>query len=161
SGPPAVLLHGFPEFWYSWRHQLPALAAAGFRVIAPDMRGYNLSAKPPGIRSYCLEALTGDVVGLVRHLGYERAVIAGHDWGGAVAWHTALTRPDVVERLVILNSPHPATFLRELRTFAQLRKSWYMFFFQLPLLPELMIRRNHFAGLQTMMRTDPLRPGTF
>jgi len=161
TGPPVLLLHGFPEFWYSWRHQLTALAAAGFHAIAPDLRGYNESARPPGVRAYRLEALTGDVAGLVRHLGHERAVIVGHDWGGAIAWHTALTRPEVVERLLILNAPHPATFFRELRTWAQLRKSWYIFFFQLPLLPELAIRSDNFAGLEHVLRTDPLRPGTF
>lgn len=161
SGPPVLFLHGFPEFWFSWQHQIPALAAAGFRAIAPDLRGYNQTGKPPGVDAYDLEKLTGDVAGLVRHLGYERAVIVGHDWGGGVAWHTAVTRPDVVERLVILNAPHPALFFRELRTWPQLRKSWYMFFFQLPLLPELWIGRDDFAVLEAMMRSDPRRPGTF
>jgi pimeloyl-ACP methyl ester carboxylesterase len=160
-GPLVILLHGFPEFWYSWQHQIPALAAAGFRVVAPDTRGYNESAKPPGVRSYDLDLLTTDVTGLIRRLGQERAIVVGHDWGGAVAWHVALTRPDVVERLIILNAPHPAVFVRELRTWAQLRKSWYMFFFQLPLLPELLLRRDDFASLKATLRTDPLRPGTF
>ncbi len=161
SGPLVVLLHGFPEFWYSWRHQIPALAAAGYRVIAPDQRGYNLSAKPPGVRSYRVGKLIGDVVALIRHLGHERAVVVGHDWGGGIAWQTALTHPEVVERLIILNAPHPATFLRELRTFAQLRRSWYMFFFQLPALPEWAFRRDDFAGLKHTLRTEPRRPGSY
>src|SRR5829696_83120 len=86
AGPLVLLLHGFPEFWYAWRHQIPALAAAGYRVVAPDMRGYNTSAKPPGVGNYTIDKLVGDVRGLVRHLGEERATVVGHDWGGAVAW---------------------------------------------------------------------------
>src|SRR5690349_3758371 len=110
QGPLVVLLHGFPEFWYSWRHQLPALASAGFRAVAPDMRGYNLSEKPPGISSYRIDKLVGDVVGLIQALGEQRAVVVGHDWGGAVAWATALGRPEAVERLIVLNAPHPYAF---------------------------------------------------
>src|SRR5947209_14470052 len=102
SGPPVVLLHGFPEFWYAWRHQIPALAAAGFRVVAPDQRGYNLSDKPPDVGSYRLENLAGDVAGLIRATGRERAAVVGHDWGGAVAWAIAMRHPERVERLVIL-----------------------------------------------------------
>jgi len=113
-----LALHGFPEFWYAWRHQIPALAGAGFRVVAPDLRGYNLSDKPAGIAAYRLEALSGDVAGLISHLGERRARVAGHDWGGAVAWHLAIQHPDLVERLAILNAPHPAAYRRELRTSA-------------------------------------------
>src|SRR5438270_940330 len=87
AGPAVVLLHGFPEFWYAWRHQLPALAAAGYRVIAPDMRGYDLSAKPRRVHNYRIEDLAGDVRGLIRHAGVERATVVGHDWGGGVAWY--------------------------------------------------------------------------
>src|SRR4051812_42095490 len=86
AGPPVVLLHGFPEFWYSWRHQLPALAAAGYRAVAPDLRGYNESDKPPGVESYRIERLVTDVAELIRSLGSPRAVVVGHDWGGAIAW---------------------------------------------------------------------------
>src|SRR5207248_3278599 len=107
AGPLMVLLHGFPEFWYSWRHQIPALAAAGFRVIAPDLRGYNLSAKPPAVHSYRIEALVGDVAALIRHAGERRAAVAGHDWGGVLAWYLPLYHPDVVDRLIVLNAPHP------------------------------------------------------
>src|SRR5437879_2707838 len=92
-------LHGFPEFWYAWRHQIPALAGAGFRVVAPDLRGYNLSDKPAGVASYRLEALSGDVLGLIRRAGEGRAALVGHDWGGVIACHLAIHHPEAVERL--------------------------------------------------------------
>ena len=107
EGPLVVLLHGFPEFWFGWRHQIPALAAAGFRVVAPDMRGYNLSSRPHGAAAYSTEQLTGDVRDLIRERGADRAMLAGHDWGAAVAWATAIAHPEVVQRLAILNVPHP------------------------------------------------------
>src|SRR6202051_2387810 len=103
SGPLVVLLHGFPEFWYSWRHQITALAQAGYHVVAPDMRGYNLSSKPAGWREYDAESLAGDVAGLIRYFGVENAYVAGHDWGAAVAYYTAMEHPDLVKRLAILN----------------------------------------------------------
>lgn len=161
DGPPVILLHGFPEFWYSWHHQLPALAAAGFHALAPDMRGYNLSEKPGGVGSYRLELLTGDVAALIRSLGVERAHVVGHDWGGVVAWDLAHSHPAAVDRLVILNAPHPSAYLRELRGGEQLRKSSYVYFFQLPWVPEATIRRDDFALLGRMLRRDPVRPGAF
>lgn len=161
AGPLVVLLHGFPDFWYSWRYQIPALAAAGFRVIAPDLRGYNLSAKPPGVRSYRIESLVGDVAALIRHAGERRAAVAGHDWGGVRAWNLPLYHPDVVDRLLVLNAPHPLAYLRELRTPAQLLKSWYVLFFQLPLLPEVVLRAGDHALLDRMLRRAPVRPGAF
>lgn len=145
SGPLVVLLHGFPDFWYSWRHQLPPLAAAGFRALAPDLRGYNQSDKPVGIANYRLELLTEDVVGLIRHVGERSANIVGHDWGGVIAWKLAASRPEVVDRLAILNAPHPSAFRRELRRPAQWRRSAYIFFFQLPWLPECTLQGNDFA----------------
>src|SRR5437868_5162254 len=114
DGPLVVLLHGFPEFWYSWRHQIPALAAAGFRALAPDLRGYNESDKPAGVASYRLSVLVQDVAGLIEQTGAGRAVVVGHDWGGALAWAVAILRPDLVDRLAILNAPHPAAYFREL-----------------------------------------------
>ena len=111
-GPLVVLLHGFPEFWYAWRHQIPALAAAGFHVVAPDMRGYNLSEKPPGVAAYAFDVLVEDVRALIGHFGAERAVVVGHDWGGGVAWGVGMNRPEVVERLIVLNAPQPAALLR-------------------------------------------------
>jgi len=147
DGPLVVLLHGFPEFWYGWRHQIAILAEAGLRVVAPDQRGYNLSDKPAGIAAYRLDTLAEDIVGLAAALGGERFAVVGHDWGGVVAWHLAARFPERVTRAAILNAPHPAT----LRSYArrrpgQLLKSWYVGFFQLPRLPELALRASGFWG---------------
>ncbi|HVC07914.1 MAG TPA: alpha/beta hydrolase [Solirubrobacterales bacterium] len=154
QGPLVVLLHGFPEFWYSWRHQIPALAAAGYHVVAPDMRGYNLSDKPSGWRAYDGEHLAADIAALIRHSGVEKAHLVGHDWGAAVAYLTAMDHPDSVERLAILNVPHPARMLDGFRTVKQLRKSWYMFFFQIPYLPEKLLARDGFAFAKRSLRAD-------
>jgi pimeloyl-ACP methyl ester carboxylesterase len=159
AGPLVLLLHGFPEFWYAWRHQLAALAAAGFRAVAPDLRGYNLSDKPKGVRPYRIEALVDDVAELVRHLGGPARAVAGHDWGGGIAWDLPVRHPGCAERLVVLNAPPPGAFLRELRTLGQLRRSWYIFFFQLPWLPELFFRLRR--PVCRMLRADPVRPGAF
>jgi epoxide hydrolase 4 len=140
EGPLVVLLHGFPEFWYSWRSQIPALAGAGFRVVAPDMRGYNLSSRPEGVGAYDIDLLAADVRDLISERGAHSARLAGHDWGAAVAWATAMNHPQVVERLAILNVPHPRRFLRGVRHPRQALRSWYIFFFQLPWLPERVIR---------------------
>ena len=159
NGPLVVLLHGFPEFWFSWRRQIPALKAAGFRVIAPDLRGYNLSGKPKGVPAYAASLVARDVEQLIQLCGADRAVVVGHDWGGAIAWHFAMRYPERLERLVIMNAPHPIRFLRGLRTWRQLRKSWYIFLFQIPWLPEALIRVGRFAALRRMLRSGPLRPG--
>ena len=161
SGPLVVLLHGFPDCWLTWRRQMPALAAAGFRVVAPDLRGYNLSGKPRGVAAYRVEALATDVAELVGRLGASRASVVGHDWGGAVAWNLPRYFPDLVERLVVLNSPHPAAFQRELLTLAQLRRSWYVFLFQLPWLPEALLRSRRAGFVKRLLRDDPVRPGAF
>ncbi len=161
AGPLVLLLHGFPEFWYGWRHQIPALAAAGFRVIAPDMRGYNLSEKPPGITSYRADVLAGDAAGLIKHAGVKRATIVGHDWGGFVAWSTALRFPELVEQLVVLNTPHPAALMRELRKPPQALRFWYQVFFQLPWLPEAAIRAFNYRTLGSLFRRSSVRPGAF
>jgi pimeloyl-ACP methyl ester carboxylesterase len=136
SGPLVLLLHGFPELSRSWQSQLSALAKAGYRAIAPDMRGYGESEqKGP----YDLWTLSQDVRGLIRASGRERAVVVGHDWGGAVAYGAAMFEPDAVERLVVLNAPHPLILRRHLvRNPRQILRSWYMFLFQLPVLPELL-----------------------
>jgi epoxide hydrolase 4 len=154
SGPLVVLLHGFPAFWYSWRHQIPALAQAGYHVVAPDMRGYNLSSKPRGWRAYDAESLAGDIAGLIRHFGVEDACVAGHDWGAAVAYLTAMEHPQLVKRLAILNVPHPARMLASFRTRRQLRKSWYMFFFQLPVIPERLLAARDFAAARRALRIE-------
>ena len=161
EGPLVVLLHGFPEFWYGWRHQLPALAAAGYRAVAPDMRGYNLSDKPPGVRAYDIEHLTGDVAELIRACDAERAAVVGHDWGGIVAWQVAMRYPALVERLIILNAPHPSAMGRMLVNPLQWLRSSYVLFFQLPWLPEATIQANDFAALRWLFRTDPVRRGAF
>jgi len=154
EGPLVVLLHGFPEFWYGWRHQIPALAAAGYHVVAPDMRGYNLSDKPLGWRAYDAEHVARDVAGLIGHFGVERAYVVGHDWGAAVAYTVAMRHPEVVEKLAILNVPHTERMLAGFRTARQLRKSWYMFFFQLPWLPEKGLERDDFSFLKRGLRAD-------
>jgi pimeloyl-ACP methyl ester carboxylesterase len=138
EGPLVVLLHGFPEFWYGWRHQLEPLAAAGFRVVAPDLRGYNLSSKPVGRAAYRLDALAGDIRQLIEERGEARACVAGHDWGGEVAWALAMAHPELVRRLAILNAPHPRRFKQAVLRPRQAARSWYMGLFQLPWLPELL-----------------------
>lgn len=161
SGPLVILLHGFPECWYTWRHQILPLAEAGFHVVAPDMRGYNLSGKPRGIRHYRIDKLAGDVAGLIDVLGSERASVVGHDWGAGVAWAFAMRRPEKLERLAIINGPHPERFLRGLRTVRQLCKSWYMFVFQLPWLPEAALRYRNFDALRRQWKFDPARPEAY
>jgi epoxide hydrolase 4 len=149
SGPLVLLLHGFPEFWYSWRYQLPALATR-FRVVAPDLRGYNLSDKPPS--GYDLTTLTDDISELITALGERRAHVVGHDWGGALAWALAIRYPDRVERLGILNAPHPALMLRELRRPRQLRRSLYIGLFQLRGTAERAIERDDYAVVRRTLR---------
>lgn len=159
--PLVVLLHGFPEFWYQWRQYIPTFVDAGYRVLVPDLRGYNRSDKPAGVRSYRLEEPARDIVELVATDGRETAHVVGHDWGAFVGWEMALRHPDAVDRLSIINVPHPTVFKRVLRSNpTQLRRSWYMFLFQLPRLPEWIARRNDYAFLETAMRGGS-RPGTF
>jgi pimeloyl-ACP methyl ester carboxylesterase len=188
DGDVVVLLHGFPEFWYSWRKQIPALADAGYRVVVPDMRGYNESEKPRGVDAYRIDRLVADVVALVEHYaddasgvdatddasdavaadggdasdaaaarddagdGGASAHVVGHDWGGAVAWSVAIREPAVVDRLAIMNAPHPGRFRELLRRPAQLKRSWYMFAFQLPALPEFGLTRDDAAVLDELFR---------
>jgi pimeloyl-ACP methyl ester carboxylesterase len=153
-----VLLHGFPECWYSWRKQLPVLGER-YRVVAPDMRGYNLSEKPGRVEDYRMSRLVDDVTGLIRHFGASEAAVVGHDWGAAVAWAVAQYYPDYVWKLASLQVPPPAAWARNL-TLKQLLRSWYMLFFQLPSIPEWFIRRDDFAGLAKTFRATS-RPGTF
>lgn len=160
EGPLVVLLHGFPEFWFSWRFQIPALAASGFRVVAPDMRGYNLSSRPAGVASYDSERLAADIRDLIRERGAESAHLVGHDWGAQVAWATATFHPEVVERLAILNVPHPRRMLHGLRQPRQLLKSWYFFVFQLPWLPERFVRARRWWYFRYGFEHDA-RPGAF
>lgn len=160
DGPVVVLLHGFPEFWYCWHKEIPLLAQAGFRVIVPDQRGYNLSSKPAAVRDYALPHLTSDVLAIAGELGREKIFLAGHDWGAAVAWNTAIHFPHRIAKLAILNVPHPSVMMRRIWTPAQLRKSWYVFFFQIPRIPEALFVAHHFRlGIDSLLRTS--NPGTF
>jgi pimeloyl-ACP methyl ester carboxylesterase len=142
EGPLIVLLHGFPEFWYGWRLQIEPLAAAGFRVVAPDMRGYNLSSRPDAVDEYDTGKLADDIRDLVHERGAESALLVGHDWGGTAAWATAMIHPEVVDRLAILNAAHPRQLSRGLHHSDQLRRSWYFFFFAVPELPEAVVHAN-------------------
>lgn len=163
DAPPVVLLHGFPDLWYGWRHQLAPLADAGFRAVAPDLRGYNLSACPPRVEDYALDRLADDVAAVIRaHAGPDgRAHVVGHDWGGVIAWHLAARHPALVDRLVILNAPHPARFRELLASSSQALRSWYVAFFQLPRLPEGLFAASGRALLRRTLRTMHLRPGAF
>jgi pimeloyl-ACP methyl ester carboxylesterase len=161
DGPPVLLLHGFPEFWWGWRRQLPALAAAGWRAVAPDLPGYNLSDKPRGLAPYGLDALTDVLGALLDGLGPGAHPVFGHDWGGAVAWWGALRFPERISRLVISNVPHPAVLRAALRTNReQRRRSRYMAYFQLPWLPERKLAAGGFAPLRAIFRRTS-REGTF
>jgi len=161
EGPLVLLLHGFPQFWYQWRHQIPALVEAGFRVVAPDMRGYNLSDKPLGVRAYRVELLARDVERLILACGERTATVVGHDWGAIVAWIAAMRHPERVQRLAILNVPHPARFLEGLLSPMQLLRSSYIFFFQIPRLPEKVIRAGDFALLRSVLGRDPVQSEAF
>jgi epoxide hydrolase 4 len=161
DGPLVVLLHGFPEAWFSWQHQIDALVAAGYRVLAPDMRGYNLSDKPEGIASYRIEHLVGDVAALIHWAGAERATVVGHDWGANVAWNFAMRHAEMLDRLVTMNVPHPATMKAAFTNPAQLLRSWYAFAFQFPWLPERMFLARDVAVLRNTLQVDPVREGAF
>jgi pimeloyl-ACP methyl ester carboxylesterase len=157
KGPPVILLHGFPEFWYSWRHQIEALASKGFTAIAPDLRGYNLSDKPKGVSLYRMDYLVDDIIGLMSVLGHPAAHIVGHDWGGVIAWVLAAQQSDRVNKLVVLNAPHPVRMAQALVHRSQLRRSWYIFAFQVPGLPEWYVRQPGFIARR--LRAWGLDPG--
>ena len=160
EGPLVLLLHGFPETSHAWRKQIPALANR-FRVVAPDLRGYGRSEKPRGIDAYRTPVLADDIAGLIQEFGTGRAHVVGHDWGGGVAWSLAMLRPEVVNRLAVLNCPHPAIMQRALRSnWTQIRKSWYIFAFQLPWLPEWALSRSGARALKDSLRRSG-KPGTF
>lgn len=156
EGPLVVLLHGFPEFWYGFKNQIEPLAKAGYRVVAPDQRGYNLSDKPVGIHHYMIDNLRDDIIGLIEQQNRKKAIIIGHDWGGAVAWHIGSTRPEYVEKLIPINIPHPSVMPRVIKNYPiQALQSSYILFFQLPVLPEKLFRANHFRLMkQAFYRTS-------
>ena len=151
DGPLMLFLHGFPEFWYSWRKQIPEFARDR-TVVALDLRGYNDSDKPSEQSAYVMEEFIKDVKGVIEGLGYDRCVLVGHDWGGAIAWFFAYAHPEMVERLIILNTPHPAKFAQGLRTLQQLLRSSYILFLQLPILPELLIQLDDYNALEQIFR---------
>ena len=160
EGPVVVLLHGFPEFWKGWARQIGPLAMAGYRVIVPDQRGYNLSDKPAKVADYRMELLAHDVLGILDHLGIQQACVAGHDFGATVTWQLLAVYPERIKAAAILNVPHPLVMQRRLTSsFTQLRRSWYMFFFQLPILPERWLRSGDFSAAVRMLETA--NPGTF
>jgi len=152
----ALCLHGFPESRFSWRHQLPMLADQGFTAWAPDLRGYGDSDRPRGVAAYAMPNLLADVAALIdaaRRLGVAGPVtLIGHDWGGAIAWMFVLLQPRPIARFIVMNLPHPVRFAAGLRTLRQLRRSWYLFFFQLPWLPERLLAANHAAAIAGMFR---------
>ncbi len=161
DGPPTILLHGFPEFWFGWRHQIAPLTGSGLRLLIPDQRGYGLSDRPKGIAAYHLDRLAQDVIALADACGLARFNLVGHDWGGLVAFWVASFHPERVERLAALNACHPGVFGPYLRRHpGQALRSAYAGFFQLPLLPERLLsaRRGHL--LRALMRGSS-RAGTF
>ena len=155
GGEPVFLLHGFPDAWFGWEAQIDPLAGAGFRVIVPDQRGYNLSQKPDGVASYRMRILVEDIVGLADALGYQRFHLAGHDFGAMVSWSLAMRYPERLNRLVISNVPHPVVMRSYLRThLSQVLKSWYVFFFQIPKIPELFVRAGNWQFLIAALPGD-------
>lgn len=135
----ALLLHGFPESKFSWRYQMQLLADLGYTVWAPNMRGYGKSSRPAAVSEYHIDHLVADAAALMDAAGAKETLLMAHDWGAVIAWNFAIRKVRPLERLVIMNVPHPACMTRELRTWAQLKKSWYVFFFQIPWLPERML----------------------
>lgn len=160
EGPLMLMLHGFPEFWYSWRHQIPEFAR-NYKVVAVDLRGYNESDKPVEQSAYGLSILVEDIKGIIQGLGYDCCILVGHDWGGAIAWSVGYAYPELVERLIILNVPHPAKFSEGLRTLPQLLKSWYILLFQIPVLPEWILSQSNCAVLARLLRQTTTSPTTF
>jgi epoxide hydrolase 4 len=152
EGPLVLLLHGFPEFSYGWRLQIERLAEAGYRVVAPDLRGYNLSSRPRKVRDYAGNLLADDVYVLIHALGAESAILVGHDWGGTVAWTTAMNHPEVVDKLVVLDAAHPRKLMNGLFNPRQFLRSWYFFFFALPWLPERIVRAKNFRFFRRFVR---------
>jgi pimeloyl-ACP methyl ester carboxylesterase len=150
----ALCLHGFPECWYSWRLQMPLLAELGYRVWAPDLRGYGETDKPAELSEYAIENLLGDVAALIDSSGARSTMLIAHDWGAIIAWYFAIRRIRPIERLVIMNVPHPFAAMPAVRTWKQLTRSWYVLFFQLPWLPELLLgARGQRAIGETFRRT--------
>ncbi|MFN8672825.1 MAG: alpha/beta hydrolase [Candidatus Sericytochromatia bacterium] len=157
EGPLLILLHGFPENWSTWREQINFLAEK-YKVVALDMRGYNLSDKPLKVEDYKLDILTEDIKEVIKAFNYDKATLVAHDWGGAVAWAFAANYSEMLEKLVILNSPHPMTFMKSISSSNQIFHSWYMFFFQIPWLPEWGFSYNDFDNSLDSLRKTATYP---
>lgn len=160
TGPLMLFLHGFPEFWYSWRHQIPEFAR-DHKVVALDLRGYNDSEKPDSLAAYRLPVLVEDIRGVIQGLGYDRCTLIGHDWGGIIAWSFAYAHPGLLERLIILNVPHPAKLSAGMMMPQQLLKSSYIFFFQLPLLPEAVLQWNDYGAIAAAIKGTATNKAAF
>ena len=158
NGKPLMFLHGFPEFWFAWRRQIDHFVSSGYRVIIPDQRGYNLSDKPAGLANYSIDLLAKDVVGVLDAVAASKTFVVGHDWGAVVTWYLAVQHSDRIHRTAILSVPHPRVFVKNLiMNSAQLRRSWYIFLFQLPCLPEFIMRRRDWVLLVRLLRnTSPV-----
>jgi pimeloyl-ACP methyl ester carboxylesterase len=166
DGPAVLLLHGFPDSSYLWRHQIPALTRAGYRVIAPDLRGFGESERPEGVEAYAMPVLISDVVGILDALDVERVTVAGHDWGAALGWALAAVVPDRVERLIALTVGHPSGLFAD--PIGQRQRSWYVLFFLFPGVAEKALPRDGWAFFRFFLRgegdldryiTDLARPG--
>jgi pimeloyl-ACP methyl ester carboxylesterase len=157
----ALFLHGFPECWYSWRHQLPLMARLGYRAWAPELRGYGESDRPSRVQDYAIEKLMADVQGLIDASGAREVVLIGHDWGAIIAWYFAMRFPEAIDRLVIMNVPHPGAAEKAFESREQRRKSWYALFFQLPWLPERLLGLRRARPLVQMFRQTGLDESTF
>jgi len=155
-----LFLHGFPEFWYSWRHQIPEFAK-DYKVVAVDLRGYNDSDKPQAQSAYVMSEFVEDVKGVIEGLGYESCILVGHDWGGAIAWSFAYAYPELVSRLIVMNLPHPAKFSSGLKTPQQMLKSWYIAFFQIPFLPEFLIQLDDYRLIEEAFRGMAINQSAF
>lgn len=156
TGPLVLMLHGFPDYWRSWRRQIPVVAQAGYRVVALDLRGYNLSDRPRGVAAYQLDTLTNDVAAFVDQLDGDPPTVVGHDWGGIIAWQLAMHHSESLRSLIVLNAPHPAAFDRELkRLSSQWLRSWYAMLFQVPIIPEATLSAGNYALLKRTLRQGP------
>ncbi|MBD2006773.1 MULTISPECIES: alpha/beta fold hydrolase [Cyanophyceae] len=160
EGPLMLMLHGFPEFWYSWRHLIPEFAK-DFKVVALDLRGYNESDKPKEQSAYVMAEFIEDVKGVIQGLGYDKCVLVGHDWGGAIAWNFAYAYPEMLDKLIVLNIPHPAKFAEGFRTPQQLLRSSYIFFFQIPGLPELLLQAGDYQAIESAFKGMAVNKNAF
>ncbi|RZV35470.1 MAG: alpha/beta fold hydrolase [Sphingomonadaceae bacterium] len=157
----ALCLHGFPELHYSWRNQIPLLAGMGYRVWAPNLRGYGGTSRPHAVRDYALDHLTQDITALIDASGARKVTLIAHDWGAIIAWTFAILHLRPIERLVIMNVPHPKVLERELKRWEQLKKSWYVFFFQIPWLPERRLGANRGRGIGELFKRTSCNPERF